>query len=67
MHGTQIMLKEEQHRYLADEAQGRGLSISALLREWIDEHMQATKRRPLKEDPLWEMVGIAHGGPGKVS
>jgi hypothetical protein len=67
MHRSQIMLEEEQYRFLADEARRKGKSISALLREWIDQRIQARHRLPLEHDPLWDMVGIAHGGPGRIS
>jgi len=67
MRRTQLILREEQHSYLADEAERRGTSISALLRELIDEHLRAERKGASGEDPLWEMVGIGHGGPGKVS
>lgn len=67
MRRTQLMLKEEQHRFLADEARHRGISISALLRELIDERIQAHQYPPLKEDALWDMVGIAHSGADTIS
>lgn len=67
MRRTQLMLKEEQHRYLADEARSRGLSISALLREWIDDRIHTHLHPPSDQDPLWDMVGIAHGGLKNVS
>ena len=67
MHRSQIMLEEEQYRFLADEARRKGKPISALLREWIAQRIRAQRQLPLDQDPLWDMVGIAHGGPAKLS
>lgn len=67
MHRSQVMLEDEHYRFLVDEAKRRGKSISALLREWIDQRMHRQQQRPLDQDPLWDMVGIARGGKGKIS
>ena len=67
MHRSQIMLEETQYRFLTDEARRTGQSISSILRELIDRRMQSQRQPSLKRDPLWDMVGIARGGPGKVS
>jgi len=67
MHRSQIMLQETQYRFLVDEARRTGRSISAILRELIDRRMQSQRQSSLERDPLWDMVGIARGGPGKVS
>ena len=67
MQRSQVMLLEEQHRFLADESRRAGKSMSALIREWIEERMQAQWDTPLEQDSLWKMVGIARGGPGCAS
>jgi hypothetical protein len=67
MHRTQISIQQEQYRLLLDEAQRTGKSISAVLRDWIDERIRSKRQGSLKRDPLWGMVGIARGGTGKVS
>lgn len=67
MHRSQIMLEETHYRFLVDEAQRTGRSISSILRELIDRRMQSQRQSSLERDPLWDMVGIARGGPGKVS
>ncbi len=67
MHRSQIMLRETQYRFLVDEAQRTGQSISSILRELIDRRMQSQRQSSLERDPLWDMVGIARGGPDKVS
>jgi len=37
---TQISLAEDQYRYLKNEAAGRGMSLSAVLREMIEGRMR---------------------------
>ncbi len=64
---TQILLDEVQHHFLADEARRQGKSISALLRQLVDEYIESQHQLPLDRDPLWDMIGIAHGGPDKIS
>lgn len=61
------MLEEAQYRFLVDEAQRTGQSISSILREFIDRRIRSQRQSSLERDPLWDMVGIARGGPGKVS
>ncbi len=61
------MLSEEQHRFLAEEARRSQRSMSALVREWIDQRMRHRWDRPIDKDSLWEMVGIGRGGPGRAS
>lgn len=67
MYRTQILLEQVQHHFLADEARRQGKSISALLRQLVDEYIESRRQLPLDRDPLWDMIGIAHGGPGKIS
>ena len=67
MHRSQIVLEETQYRFLVDEAQRTGQSISSILRELIDRRMRSQRQSSLERDPLWDMVGIARGGPDKVS
>ena len=59
MHRTQISLDHEQYRRLGEEASRRGISLSALVRSLIDEHLVAAE--PPTEDPLDAVVGIGRG------
>lgn len=59
MHRTQISLELEQYHRLGEEARSKGLSLSALIRNLIDEHFG--KQGPLDEDPLEALVGIGRG------
>ena len=61
------MLSEEQYRFLADEAKRERKSMSSIIREWIDQRMQANLKTPIERDSLWEIVGIGRGGPGSAS
>ena len=60
------MLSEEQYRFLAEEARRARQSMSAVLRAWIEQRMQTHSDTPVERDAIWNMVGIAHGGPGRA-
>lgn len=59
MHRTQISLEPEQYRRLGDEARRRGISLAALIRDLIDNHLG--RSRESEDDPLEGLVGIAEG------
>ena len=59
MHRTQISLEPEQYRRLGDEARRRGVSLAALIRSLIDEHL-GRDTAPVP-DPLDELFGIGRG------
>jgi len=61
---TQISLEPEQHRLLGEEARRRGISLAALIRGLIDEHLRAG--RSPSEDPLDALVGIGNGGGAPI-
>jgi hypothetical protein len=60
MHRTQISLEPDQHRLLGEEARRRGLSLAALIRTLVDQHL--ARAEPPPEDPLEALVGIGKGG-----
>jgi hypothetical protein len=59
MHRTQISLEPEQYHQLGEEARRRGISLAALIRGLIDEHLG--RKQPPEEDPLDGLVGIGEG------
>lgn len=59
MHRTQISLEPEQYRRLGDEARQRGISLAALIRGLVDEHL-GRNQQPA-EDPLEGLIGIGEG------
>ena len=59
MHRTQISLESEQYRLLAEEARRRGLSLAAVIRGLIDDHLG--RNEPPVEDPLDALIGIGKG------
>ncbi len=65
MHRTQIQLEERQYRYLKAKARRSGKSISALLRELVDEQIREQDRDGV--DPLLEIVGMAEGSAGSTA
>jgi len=64
MHRTQIQLEERQYRYLAACSSKTGKSLSAQIRELIEEQMQA---RPDPNDPLWDIVGMEEGDDAPIA
>ena len=62
MHRLQISLPEWQYRFLREQASRTSQSVAAVIRELIEQEAQ-TVRRPVEEDPIWEVVGISRGGP----
>lgn len=58
MHRTQISLEPEQYRQLGEEARLRGISLAALIRNLIDEHLG--RQRP-EQDPRDDLIGIGQG------
>ena len=64
MHRTQIQLEESQYRFLRAQTGKTGKSLSAQIRELIEQRMQA---RPDADDPLWGMVGMAEGDDAPVA
>lgn len=63
---TQILLETWQHRFLAGLAHKRGLSLSGLIREWIDERAEAIKHAG-RQDPLYDIVGMVEDKAAGVS
>ena len=59
MHRTQISLEPEQYRQLGDEARRRGVSLAALIRSLIDDHLR--RQQPPEQDPLDGLIGIGAG------
>jgi hypothetical protein len=59
MHRTQISLEPEQYRRLGDEARRRGISLAALIRGLIDDHLGRGQQPD--DDPLEGLVGIGEG------
>jgi hypothetical protein len=52
---TQILLKEEEHRFLAKEAARQGISVSAYIRALVEEKMESTSR---EETPVAAIIGM---------
>ena len=63
MHRSQILLEPRQYYYVRDEARRRNMSLSALIRQWIDQQMDTKIGDNLEEDPFWEMIGMGSDDP----
>lgn len=59
MHRTQISLEHGQYRRLGAEASHRGISLSALIRSLVDEHLLAAGAPA--QDALDAVSGIGRG------
>ena len=66
MKRTNIVLEEWQYQYLKDRAEREGKSISALIRELIEAAMRPVEKG-LKDDPIFQIVGMFRGGRKDVA
>jgi hypothetical protein len=57
----QIMIEEDLDAALGRQAGEEGVSKAALIRRYVRERLRPLP--PLKEDPLWGMVGAYEGRP----
>lgn len=69
MQRLQISLDENQYEFLRSEAFVTGQSMAALLRDLLDEAIQRRQEEILRNDPIWQAIGVAEevGGPTDVS
>lgn len=61
---TQISLTEEQHRRLRSEADRRGLSMAAVIREAVDRLLRERQRNRAR---LAAAAGVADSGLGDLA
>jgi Arc/MetJ-type ribon-helix-helix transcriptional regulator len=61
MKRTTVLLPEELHKRLRQEASRRGLSVAELIRSRL-ERTQGHKRRTRASDPLANVEGTVHDG-----
>lgn len=69
MHRLQISLTEKQYEFLKSEAFVTGHSMAAVLRNLLDEVIQARQQAILDSDPIWDVIGVGANieGPTGVS
>ncbi len=69
MHRLQISLTETQYEFLKSEAFVSGKSMAAVLRNLLDEIIQARQQDILQNDPIWTVIGVGEEieGPTDVS
>ena len=63
---TQVQLRPDQHRRLREEAFRRGISVSALLRELVDERLPRRRRTQREIEQAMAFVGIGRGLPDDI-
>jgi hypothetical protein len=59
MHRTQILLEPWQHEALRSLAERQGISLSAVLRAILTEHLDA-RREPVGDDALADLAGLVN-------
>ena len=69
MQRLQISLDENQYEFLRSEAFITGQSMAALLRDLLDEVIQKRQDEILRDDPIWQAIGVAEEveGPTDIS
>jgi hypothetical protein len=65
MHRTQIYLEEGHYRILLNRARRDGKTISALIREIVDEHFGFGSEK--RSDPFDDVIGIGKGDGSRVA
>ena len=63
---TQILLEAWQHEFLSSLARKSGLSLSGLIRRWVEEKA-APVRGAIQADPLVKIVGAVEDPAHDVS
>jgi hypothetical protein len=66
MRRTNVVLEEWQYQYLKERAAREGKSLSALLRELIEAAARPSDKS-IKDDPIFEIVGMFRGGREDVA
>jgi hypothetical protein len=58
MHRLQISLTETQYEFLKSEAFVSGKSMAAVLRDLLDDAIEARQQDALNNDPIWDVIGV---------
>lgn len=61
MKRLQIMIDEDLDEALEHQAREEGTSKAALIRRFVRERIKPIPS--IREDPLWDIVGMAEGSP----
>lgn len=62
LHRTQILLEPRQYLHLRRRAEREHRSLSDVVRTLVQSDL-ASDERAARTDPLWDLVGLAAGGP----
>lgn len=65
---TQISLADEDHKTLKREAADRGISLSQVIRELVQEHLRShSMRKEFTKDDFLSVVSLGRSGETDVS
>ena len=64
---TQVQLRPEQHKSLKEEAFRRGVSLSSIMREALDERFGATSKPLRDSEAIQAFVGCGRGGASDIA
>lgn len=64
---TQIYLEPEQHSALSEEARKRRVSLAALIRELVDEHLHGLAPPAERRKELLKIIGLGSSGRKDMS
>ncbi|MCB0168852.1 MAG: hypothetical protein KDI79_31785 [Anaerolineae bacterium] len=69
MHRLQISLTDEHYEFLKSEAFMANSSMAAVLRDLLDDIIEARRRDLLQNDPIWTVIGVGQDieGPTDIS
>lgn len=61
MKRVQMILEDWQHEWLNEEANRQSTTMSALLRQLLNESIERVQAGTIADDPLWGIIGMAEG------
>ena len=64
MHRLQISLPDKQVNFLRERSRQTQKSMGSIIRELVERESWSSEG-PITEDPIWEIVGIGHGGKAR--
>lgn len=69
MHRLQISLTQTQYEFLKSESFTANKSMASVLRDLLDDIIEARRNTILQDDPIWGVIGVGQDvdGPTDIS